>query len=45
MLQQVSWLKLERRLAVAQPTSQTKKAHAQPVAGTFDADTNTWDVK
>ena len=25
--------------------SDTKKAHAQPVAGTFDADTNTWDVK
>ena len=46
MLQLVSWLKREHRLAVAQPTPQTqKKAHAQPVAGEFDAHTNAWDQK
>ena len=42
----VSWLKCERRLAVAQLTPQTqKKAHAQPVAGEFDAHTHAWDWK
>ena len=45
MLQLVSWLKRKRRLAVAQPTSQNKKAHAQPVTGEFDAHTNAWDRK
>ena len=39
-------LKHERRLAVVQPTPERqKKAHVQPVAGTFDAHTRTQDRK